>query len=57
MFIFKKLVFLSLIVLINGCALNNFEKIQNFNNYSVEVDTPNDNYNVHFKENLKRFFH
>ena len=57
MFIFKKLVFLSLIVLINGCALNNFEKIQNFNNYSVEVDTPNDNYNVLFKENLKRFFH
>ena len=56
MFIFKKLVFLSLIVLINGCAINNFEKIQNFNNYSVEVDTPNDNYNVHFKENLKRFF-
>ena len=57
MFIFKKLVFLSLIVLINGCTLNNFEKIQNFKNYSVEVETPNDNYNVHFKENLKRFFH
>ena len=57
MFIFKKLVFLSLIILISGCALYNFEKIQNFNNYSVEVDTPNDNYNVHFKENLKRFFH
>ena len=56
MFIFKKLVFLSLIVLINGCTLNNFEKIQNFKNYSVEVETPNDNYNVHFKENLKRFF-
>ena len=52
MFIFKKLVFLSLLFLINGCALNNFEKIQNFNNYLVEVDTPNDNYNVHFKENF-----
>ena len=57
MFIFKKLVFLSLIILISGCTLNNFEKIQNINNYSIEVDTPNDNYNVHFKENLKRFFH
>ena len=57
MFIFKKLVFLSLIILINGCTLNNFEKIQNINNYSIEIDTPNDNYNVHFKENLKRFFH
>ena len=57
MFIFKKLVFLSLIILISGCTLNNFEKIQNINNYSIEVDTPNDNYNVYFKENLKRFFH
>ena len=57
MFIFKKLVFLSLIILIGGCTLNNFEKIQNINNYSIELDTPNDNYNVHFKENLKRFFH
>ena len=57
MFILKKLVFLSLIILISGCTLNNFEKIQNINNYSIEVDTPNDNYNVHFKENLKRLFH
>ena len=57
MFIFKKLFFLSLLFLISGCTLNNFEKIQNINNYSIEVDTPYDNYNVHFKENLKRFFH
>ena len=57
MFIFKKLIFLILIILISGCTLNNFEKIQNINNYSIEVDTPSDNYNVHFKENLKRFFH
>ena len=56
MFIFKKLVFFSLIISISGCTLNNFEKIKNINNYSVQVDTPNDNYNVHFKENLKRFF-
>ena len=57
MFIFKKLIFLSLIILISSCTLNNFEQIQNINNYSIEVDTPNDNYNVYFKENLKRFFH
>ena len=31
------------------------KKIQDINNYSIEVNTPNDNYNVHFKENLKRF--
>ena len=57
MSIFKNLVFISLIVLISGCTLNNFERVQNINNYSIEVDTPNDNYNLHFKENLKRFFH
>jgi Predicted secreted (periplasmic) protein (DUF2159). len=57
MFIFKKLFFISLIILISGCTLNNFEKIKNVNNYSIEIDTPIDNYNVHFKENLKRFFH
>ena len=57
MFIFKNLFFISLIFLISGCTLNNFDKIQNINNFSIEVDTPNDNYNVHFKENLKRFFH
>ena len=57
MFIFKKLVFLSVIVLISGCTLNNFERVQNIHNYSIEVDTPNDDYNLHFKESLKRFFH
>ena len=57
MFFFKKLFFLSILFLINGCTLNNFEKIQNIDNYSIEVDTPNDNYNLHFKENLKRFFY
>jgi len=57
MYIFKKLFFLSLIILISGCTLNNYERVQNINNYSIEVDTPNDNYNLLFKENLKRFFH
>ena len=57
MFIFKKLIFISLIILISGCTLNNFKKINNINNYSVEVDTPNDDYNVYFKKDLKSFFH
>ena len=57
MFIFKKSVFIILIILISSCTLNNFEKIKNVNNYSIEIDTPNDNYNVHFKQNLKRLFH
>ena len=57
MFVLKKLGFLSLIILMFGCTQNNFEKIQNINDYSVVIDTPNDNYNLYFKENLKRFFH
>ena len=57
MFIFKKIFFLSLIILISGCTLNNFEKNLNTINYSIELDTPNDKYNLYFKENLKRFFY
>ena len=57
MVIFKKFVFLSIIVLINGCGLHNFEKKQSINNFSIEIDTPNDKYNVYFKENLRRFFY
>ena len=57
MFIFKKLIFLILIILISGCTLNNFEKIQNINDNSIEIDTPNDKYNLYFKETLKRFFY
>jgi hypothetical protein len=45
-----------LIILVSGCTLNNFEKRQNINNYSIELITPNDKYNLYFRENLKRFF-
>ena len=57
MFIFKKLFFLIIFILINGCTLNNFEKKQSVNNFSIEVNTPNDKYNIYLKENLKRFFY
>ena len=57
MFVFKKKIFLILIILICGCTINNFEKSKNINNYSIELDTPNDKYNLYFKENLKRFFY
>lgn len=57
MFIFKKLAFLIIFILINGCALNNFEKKQTVNNFSIEVNTPKDKYNIYLKENLKRFFY
>ena len=57
MFIFKKFFFLGLIILISSCTLNKFEKIQNINNFSIDVVTPNDKYNLYFKENLKRYFY
>ncbi len=57
MFILKKLFFISLIILISSCTLNNFDKVRKVNNFSIEIETPNDKYNVYFKENLKRFFY
>ena len=57
MFIFKELVFIFFIFLINGCSLNNFEKINDINNISIEIHTPKDKYNLYFKENLKRYFY
>ena len=57
MFILKKLFFISLIILISGCTLNNFDKVKKLNNFSIEIETPNDKYNSYFKENLKRFFY
>ena len=57
MFVFKKLVFIFFIFLINGCSLNNLEKINDINNISIEIHTPKDKYNLYFKENLKRYFY
>ncbi len=56
MFTFKKLFFSTLIILISSCTLKNFENTQNLNNYSIEIETPNDKHNLYFKENLKRYF-
>ena len=57
MSIFKKLLFLYLIILISSCSLNSFKKTQSSNNFSIEVQTPDDIYNIYFKENLKRLFY
>jgi len=56
MFTFKKLFFSTLIILISSCTLKNFENTQNLNNYSIEIETPNDKHNLYFKESLKRYF-
>ncbi len=57
MFILKKLFFISLIILISGCTLSNFDKVEKINNFSIKIQTPKDKYNLYFKENLKRFFY
>lgn len=57
MFILKKLFFISLIILISGCTLYNFDKVKKINNFSIGIETPNDKYNLYFKENLKRYFY
>ncbi len=57
MFILKKLFFISLIVLISSCTLKNVDKAREINNLSIKIETPNDKYNLYFKENLKRFFY
>ena len=56
MFIFKKLIFIFFIFLINGCTQKNFKELRDFNKSSIEIHTPNDKYNLYFKENLKRYF-
>ena len=55
MFVFKNLFFSCLFFFVSSCALNNFENVKYINNYLIEVETPNDKYNIYFKENLKRF--
>ena len=57
MLIFKKLIFLIIFISINSCTTNDFEKVQNINNFSIEIHTPNDKYNIYFKETLKRLFY
>ena len=56
MSVFKKLFFTTLIILISSCTLKNFENTQKINNYSIEIETPNDKYNLYFKESLRRYF-
>ena len=56
MFIFKKLIFSILIIIISSCTMNNLENFKKISNYSIQIETPDDKYNLYFRENLKRFF-
>ena len=56
MFFIKKAIFLFLILSIIGCVSNNNVKINPFDEMAITIDTPNDKYNIIFKEYLKRNF-
>mgnify|MGYP001205855965 FL=1 len=57
MYIFERIILICFIFFINNCSFNNLEKIEQKNNYSVQIETPNDKYNTYFKESLKRLFY
>ena len=57
MYVFKRIILICFIVFINNCSINNLKKNEQRNNYSVQIETPNDKYNTYFKESLKRLFY
>ena len=54
MFFIKKAIFLFLILSIIGCVSNNNVKVSSFDEMAITIDTPNDKYNIIFREYLKR---
>ena len=56
MYIFERIILICFIFFINNCSFNNLE-IEQTNNYSIQIETPNDKYNTYFKESLKRLFY
>ena len=57
MYLFKRIILIYFIFFINNCSFNNLEKIEQTNNYSVQIETPNDKYNTYFKASLRRLFY
>ena len=56
MFFIKKAIFLFLILSIIGCASNNHIKVSSVDEITITIDTPDDRYNLIFREYLKRNF-
>ena len=56
MFFIKKTIFLFLILSIIGCVSNNNVKVSPLGEMAITIDTPNDKYNIIFREYLKRNF-
>tara|TARA_B100001093_G_C26182665_1_gene740502 strand:+ start:112 stop:594 length:483 start_codon:yes stop_codon:yes gene_type:complete len=57
MFFIKKSITIIFFLIIAGCASSNFKNISNINKNSISIETPNDKYNLIFRETLKRKFH
>ena len=56
MFFIKKAIFLFLVLSIIGCVSNNNVKVSSLDEMAITIDTPNDKYNIIFREYLKRSF-
>ena len=56
MFFIKKAIFLFLILSITGCVSNNYLKVSPIHEMTITIDTPDDKYNIIFREYLKRNF-
>ena len=56
MFFIKKIFVFLLLIFTFGCASYNISKSNSINLRTVSIETPNDRYNVIFKEYLKRKF-
>ena len=56
MFFIKKAIFLFLILSIIGCVSNNSLKVSSIHATAITIDTPDDKYNIIFREYLKRNF-
>ena len=52
----KKIITFLLLVTIVGCTYKNVTKINSANEKTISFDTPNDKYNIIFREYLKRKF-
>ena len=56
MFFLKKIIVVCLLLLITSCSSDKLYKFKNQTDFSIEIETAKDKYNILFKENLKRLF-
>ena len=54
MFFKNKKLFIIFLLLVSGCGFSNLNKLTNYNN--IYIETPDDKYNILFKNSLKKAF-